>query len=72
MISMKVHGMAWHACDGCVSRVKRAVSALDPSAHIQIDLNSGQVDVQSNRPAAEIVNVIKTLGYDVTDVNEKI
>lgn len=68
MISMKVHGMT---CGGCVSKVKRTVSALDPSAQIQIDLKSGLVEVQSSHPASEIVNVIKTLGYDVTDVNDK-
>lgn len=69
MISMKVHGMH---CGGCVNKVKRTVCDLDPSAKVQIDLKSGQVEIQSGHPASEIVNVIETLGYDVTDVSEKI
>lgn len=67
MIIMKVHGMH---CGGCVGKVKRAVSACDQSANIQIDLKSGQVEVESSKSAAEIVNIIKTLGYDITDVKE--
>ena len=62
MISLKVHGMT---CGGCVSRVKRAVNSLDQSANVQIDLKSGQVEVQSSYPANEIVNIIQKLGYEV-------
>lgn len=68
MISLKVHGMT---CGGCVSKVKRAVNSLDQSANVQIDLKSGEVKIQSSHPAAEFVTQIKTLGYDVTDVDEK-
>lgn len=68
MISMKVHGMH---CGGCAGKVKRAVNAIDQSAHIQIDLKSGQVEVQSTCSAEEIVKTIRTLGYDVTDVKDK-
>lgn len=62
MISMKVHGMH---CGGCVSKITHAVNSLDHSANVKIDLKSGQVEVQSNQPIAEIVNIIKKLGYDV-------
>lgn len=68
MISMKVHGIH---CGACAGKVKRAVNELDKSAHIQIDVKSGQVEVQSTHPAEEIVKIIKTLGYDVTDMKAK-
>ncbi len=67
MISLKVNGMT---CGGCVSIVKHAVNSLDQSANVHIDLKSGLVDVQSSHPTAEIVKVIKALGYEVTDVTE--
>uniref|UniRef100_A0A0Q9YUK0 Copper chaperone CopZ n=3 Tax=Candidatus Berkiella aquae TaxID=295108 RepID=A0A0Q9YUK0_9GAMM len=67
MISLKVHGMT---CGGCVSKVKHAVNSLDQSANVHIDLKSGLVEVQSRHPTAEIVKIIKTLGYEVTNVTE--
>lgn len=67
MISMKVHGMH---CNGCVGKVKHALNALDQSARIQIDLKSGQVEIQSSHLAVEFVQIIKKLGYEVTDIKE--
>jgi copper chaperone len=67
MINLKVHGMT---CGGCVSKVKRAVNSLDQSAQIQIDLKSGQVEVQSSHSAEEFVQIIKKIGYEVTEIKE--
>ena len=35
MIELRVEGMT---CGHCVSAVTRAVKALDPEAHVQVDL----------------------------------
>ncbi len=62
-IKMKVTGMT---CGGCTASVKKAISVLDPAAHVEVDLKTGLVEVHSDKPASDIINRIKSLGYGVS------
>lgn len=60
--SFQVSGMT---CGHCEMAVKRAVKQLDPVAEIQIDRNTGKVDVQSEQPREALSKAIADEGYAV-------
>jgi len=62
MLKLKVAGMT---CGGCVSSVTRAVTTAAPGAKVKIDLQSGEVAIDSPAPKQAIVAAIKDAGYDV-------
>lgn len=57
-----VHGMT---CQGCVRSVTRAIERLAPGAKVEVALETGDVRVESDRPAAEIARAIIAAGYEV-------
>ena len=58
----QVQGMS---CGHCVRAVTAAVQAVDPAAEVQVDLASGEVQVQSVGDHAAIARAIEEEGYQV-------
>jgi copper chaperone len=50
-------------CGGCVRKVTQAVQRLDPQATLEADLPQQQVQVQSQRPRAEIEQALREAGF---------
>lgn len=59
----KVQGMT---CAHCVRAVTSAIQAQDPTAQVQVDLANGEVKVQSQLEAEQIVELIEEEGYATT------
>lgn len=62
MISLTVEGMT---CMGCVASVKSALEKADPGAKVDVDLESGKVDVEGTLSVAAAKDVIEASGFDV-------
>ena len=61
--SFQVQGMT---CGHCEMAVKKAIARLDADARVEIDRNSGKVDVHSTKTREEIAHAIAEEGYSVT------
>jgi copper chaperone len=62
MLTLKVSGMT---CDHCTRTVSEAVHDVDPEAHVQVELATGLVKVESPGNRAELVRAIEDAGYSV-------
>ena len=60
MITLNVKDMT---CGHCVSTVTKAVQSLDAGATVQVDLQTGRVDVTSSVPPDRLVAAISDAGY---------
>lgn len=60
MLRFKVEGMS---CGHCVAAVTRALQALDPAAQVEVDLAGGEVRVQTQRDAEQVLQAIREEGY---------
>jgi copper chaperone len=65
MIEFQVEGMS---CQHCVAAVTKAVQALDPDARVQVELQSGRVQVESKQNADALGTAIADAGYPVNGV----
>lgn len=61
--TFQVQGMT---CGHCEMAVKKAIARLDADARVEIDRNSGKVDVHSTKTREEIAHAIAEEGYSVT------
>jgi copper chaperone len=52
-------------CGHCVKAVTRAVGALDPSAHVVVDLGAGRVEIDSKLDPESLEAAIRAEGYTV-------
>uniref|UniRef100_A0A7C1XJK7 Copper chaperone n=1 Tax=Pseudomonas graminis TaxID=158627 RepID=A0A7C1XJK7_9PSED len=59
----KVQGMT---CAHCVRAVTSAIQGEDPAADVQVDLDKGEVKVQSLLGAKQVVGLIEEEGYTAT------
>ena len=59
----KVQGMT---CAHCVRAVTNAIQGQDPTAQVQVDLAMGEVTVQSELEAEQVVKLIEEEGYVAT------
>ena len=50
-------------CQHCVRAVTQAVQDQDPEAKVEVDLKTGQVNVQSGLAPDVIIGLIGTEGY---------
>ncbi len=57
-----VQGMT---CGHCEMAVKKAIARLDTEAKVEIDRNSGKVDVHSAKSHEDIAQTIADEGYQV-------
>jgi copper chaperone CopZ len=56
-------------CGGCVSRVQRALAALDGVGEVEVTLHPGAVSVQSDASrvtAVQIAGALAALGFTAT------
>lgn len=61
-INLKVPSMV---CDGCVTTVKDAILTHEPEAKVEIDLDTKQVQVDTEASEASIKQVITAVGHTV-------
>jgi copper chaperone len=62
MITLDVEGMT---CMGCVRSVRTALEKRDPAARIEIDLDSGRVEIDGAISPDEAKSAIEAAGFDV-------
>lgn len=62
MVTLHVTGMS---CNHCVEAVKKAVGAVDSNARVDIDLETGRVDITSTNDDRAFVQAIEDAGYEV-------
>ena len=60
--TFQVQGMT---CGHCEIAVKNAITRLDPDAKVEVDRNTGKVEVKSNKTRDEIAHVITEEGYKI-------
>lgn len=60
MVVLKVTGMS---CGGCVSKITRAIQAMDQQARIQVDRATGRVAVETSESAASLRDLVQRLGF---------
>ncbi len=60
--TFQVEGMT---CCHCEMAVKKAIARIDPEAKVEIDRNTGKVDVHSNKAREDIAHAIADEGYQV-------
>lgn len=53
------------ACSACEDTITKAVKAIDPTANVQTDLKTKQVNVETQAAEAEIKQSITDAGYTV-------
>lgn len=58
---LAVSGMS---CGHCVRSITQAIHTLAPEAMVQVDLVSGQVEVQSQLTVRELIGVIEEAGFE--------
>ena len=63
MYQLQVEGMS---CSHCVGRVTKSILAVDTAAKVEIDLATGQVNVDSQAALENISSAIAEAGYPVT------
>lgn len=63
MLTLYVSGMN---CQHCKQAVTRALHELDPQAEVKVDLEKGEVVVDSAAENARIILAIENAGYQVT------
>ena len=61
-----VNGMT---CGHCKASVTEAIAALDGAAHVEVNLQSGEVQVNSTHTIEEIRSAIEELGYEVQNTS---
>jgi copper chaperone CopZ len=52
-------------CEGCIRSLTGALRDVDPSATLQADLTTKQVQVTSSAPAASLADAMRDAGFDV-------
>ena len=60
--TFQVQGMT---CGHCEMAVRKAIARLDPEAKVEIDRNTGKVDVHSSKSREDLANAIADEGYQV-------
>ena len=56
-----VEGMT---CSGCVNAVTKAIKAKDSSAEVQVDIDSGKVNVDGSLDEAAVIEAVEDAGFD--------
>jgi len=51
------------SCGHCVRAITEAVKALDPAAHVDVDLASKKVEIQSSQDRQSVAVALAQAGY---------
>ena len=65
MLKLKVPEMT---CGHCAATIEKAVTSVDPTARVQVDLSEKTVTIQATEQDEKISEVVRSAGYD----NEKL
>ena len=60
---MPIFNVQGMTCAHCVRAVTTAIQNEDPAADVQVDLDRGQVKVQSRLGAEQVMGLIEEEGY---------
>jgi copper chaperone len=60
---MHVFNVQGMSCGHCVNAVTQAITALDASAQVEVDLKDGTVRVESSQPTEPLLEAIREEGY---------
>lgn len=60
MVELTVEGMS---CGHCVRAVTGAIQALDPSARVEVALESGTIRAETSLTAAQVTAAVAAEGY---------
>ncbi|MCF7531926.1 heavy-metal-associated domain-containing protein [Pseudomonas petrae] len=63
---MQVFNVQGMTCAHCVRAVTNAIQEQDPTAQVQVDLAKGEVKVQSQLEAEQVMGLIQEEGYTAT------
>ena len=61
-ITLQVEGMS---CGHCVRAVTKAITALDQTAKVEVDLAAKRVVTQTSLPRADVVRAVEEEGFAV-------
>ncbi|MBD1937474.1 heavy-metal-associated domain-containing protein [Microcoleus sp. FACHB-68] len=61
-LQLKVPNMA---CSACVKTITKAVTAIDPTAKVDADTKTKQVNIETQQSEAEVKKVMTAAGYPV-------
>jgi len=50
-------------CGACAGRVTRAITSVDPAAHVRTDVPAQRVTVETSLPLADIQAALDRIGY---------
>jgi copper chaperone len=64
MLSLKVSGMT---CGGCVKAVTKAIQSEDPSASVQVDLDTQIISLETALSQAQASQLITDAGFPVAN-----
>ena len=62
-IELLVTGMS---CGHCVQSITQAITALEASAVVEVELATGLVKIESGQDVATLIETIEALGFDAT------
>ena len=62
MIELKVPSMV---CEGCVETLTKAIKTHEPNATVNIDLDSKQVNIDTQASVESIKQIIVATGHEV-------
>lgn len=68
MIEFQVEGMS---CQHCVAAVTRSIRDLDTEAHVKVNLERGNVQVESIKPVEALTEAIDDAGYTVVSAKSE-
>lgn len=60
MIELNVKNMT---CGHCVNTVTRAIQSVDANAAVQVDLQTGRVQIDGSAAAVELLKAVNDAGY---------
>ncbi len=55
-------------CGHCKAAVEKAVSSIDPSAKVEVDLQAHTAEIRSAADLQEILAALKEEGYEATPI----
>ena len=61
-ITLQVEGMS---CGHCIRAVTKAITALDATAEVEVDLAAKRVVAQTGLPRADVVRAVEEEGFAV-------
>lgn len=56
------------SCGHCTAAITKEIELLDPQAKVTTDLETHMVEVTTPRPETEVVEAIKSAGYEAAPV----